>query len=356
MCLCNPGIASTPARRRAVAATAYRRLLRHPPRRRGDACVFLVIAKPVFYFSRIHPRRSRTPSAVRTAFPRPLRGRLRRGRARAAGSPSFKRAPPRRAGCEPAAGEGGHSATEDLCKLHKGSRAPGAAMRPKLLWTDPGLPPRREDDVKATVYSMAFNPSGTELVVAVANLVLVYATDDGDLRHRLRGHKDLVYTVSYGREGSKFASGGADNTVIIWNSRGEGVLKYTHSDSIQVVAHNPCCDQLASCTEGDFGLWSSTAKSVTKHKVGSKILSAKWSNDGQYLALGMYDLGVLHCHESSPGMRDAGGSFFEFELFRTVSGPSRRVRDSGRIDGVFTRQRRRDAIDAMPTRAYASRE
>ena len=168
-------------------------------------------------------------------------------------------------------------------------------MRPQLLWTDPGLPPRREDDVKATVYSMAFNPSGTELVVAVANLVLVYATDDGDLRHRLRGHKDLVYTVSYGREGSKFASGGADNTVIIWNSKGEGVLKYTHSDSIQVVAHNPCCDQLASCTEGDFGLWSSTAKSVTKHKVGSKILSARWSHDGQYLALGMRELGVLKC-------------------------------------------------------------
>ena len=109
-------------------------------------------------------------------------------------------------------------------------------MRPKLLWNDPGLPPRREDDVKATVYSMAFNPSGTELVVAVANLVLVYATEDGDLRHRLRGHKDLVYTVSYGREGSKFASGGADNTVIIWNSKGEGILKYTHSESIQVRA------------------------------------------------------------------------------------------------------------------------
>ena len=112
-------------------------------------------------------------------------------------------------------------------------------MRPQLLWADPGLPPRREDDVKATVYSMAFNPSGTELVVAVANLVLVYATDDGDLRHRLRGHKDLVYTVSYGREGSKFASGGADNTVIIWNSRGEGVLKYMHSESIQARSRRP---------------------------------------------------------------------------------------------------------------------
>ena len=72
---------------------------------------------------------------------------------------------------------------------------------------------------------MAFKPDGTEMVVAVSNLVLVYATEDGDLRHRLRGHKDLVYSVDYSRDGSRFASGGADNTVIIWTSKGEGVLK-----------------------------------------------------------------------------------------------------------------------------------
>ena len=86
----------------------------------------------------------------------------------------------------------------------------------------------------------------------------------------------------------------------LWEASGPGAERGpgtpgrpTHSMvSPQVVAHNPCCDQLASCTEGDFGLWSSTAKSVTKHKVGAKILSARWSNDGQYLALGMRDRGV----------------------------------------------------------------
>ena len=31
----------------------------------------------------------------------------------------------------------------------------------------------------------------------------------------------------------RFASGGADKTVIIWTSRAEGVLRYQHSDSIQ---------------------------------------------------------------------------------------------------------------------------
>ena len=39
-------------------------------------------------------------------------------------------------------------------------------------------------------------------------------------------------------------------------------------------------------TVTDFGLWSPEQKSVNKYKVSSKILSASWTNDGQYLALG----------------------------------------------------------------------
>ena len=36
-------------------------------------------------------------------------------------------------------------------------------------------------------------------------------------------------------------------------------------------------------------MWSKEQKSVTKHKVYSKILCARWNNDGQYIALGMYN-------------------------------------------------------------------
>ena len=127
------------------------------------------------------------------------------------------------------------------------------------------------------------------MVVAVSNLVLVYATSDGDLIHRLRGHKDVVYTVDYARDGLRFASGGADKTVIIWNHKGDGILKFTHNESIQIVCYNPTTEQLASCTATDMGMWSKEQKSVTKHKVYSKILCARWNNDGQYIALGMYN-------------------------------------------------------------------
>lgn len=43
----------------------------------------------------------------------------------------------------------------------------------------------------------------------------------------LIGHKDTVYCVCYAKDGKKFASGGADKSVIIWTSKLEGILKYS---------------------------------------------------------------------------------------------------------------------------------
>ena len=82
-------------------------------------------------------------------------------------------------------------------------------------------------------------------------------------------------------------AGGADKCVIIWTSKLEGILKYSHNDAIQCLAYNPVSHQLASCAHSDFGLWSGEQKSVQKHKVPSRVNCCSWTNDGQYLALGM---------------------------------------------------------------------
>lgn len=103
----------------------------------------------------------------------------------------------------------------------------------------------------------------------------------------ISGHRGTVYTVEYAKDGKRFASGGADSTIFIWTSEAEGLLKYSHNDSIQKLAYNPVTGQLASCTASDFGLWTPQQKSVAKTKVPSKILCASWTNDGQFLALGM---------------------------------------------------------------------
>ncbi|XP_029363234.1 intraflagellar transport protein 122 homolog isoform X1 [Echeneis naucrates] len=150
-------------------------------------------------------------------------------------------------------------------------------MRAVLAWKE----------TNECVYDLAFKPDGSQLIVAAGHRVLVWDAADGSLIQPLKGHKDIVYCVAYAKDGKRFASGSADKSIIIWTSKLEGILKYTHNDSIQCVAYNPVTHQLASCSSGDFGLWSPEQKSVNKHKVSSKITCCGWTNDGQYLALGM---------------------------------------------------------------------
>ncbi|NWT03940.1 IF122 protein, partial [Mionectes macconnelli] len=116
----------------------------------------------------------------------------------------------------------------------------------------------------------------------------VYDTSDGTLIQPLKGHKDTVYCVAYAKDG-KYHFGPLLVCVIIWTSKLEGILKYTHNDSIQCVSYNPLTHQLASCSSGDFGLWSPEQKSVSKHKTSCRITCCSWTNDGQYLALGMFN-------------------------------------------------------------------
>ncbi|KAK7884869.1 hypothetical protein WMY93_027992 [Mugilogobius chulae] len=136
-------------------------------------------------------------------------------------------------------------------------------MRAVLAW--------KESVRDQCVYDLAFKPDGTQLIVAAGKRVLVFEALDGAIHQPLKGHKDTVYCVAYAKDGKRFASGSADKSIIIWTSKLEGILKYTHNDSIQCLAYNPVTHQLASCSTGDFGLWSPEQKSVNKHKVSSKI-------------------------------------------------------------------------------------
>ncbi|XP_068714789.1 intraflagellar transport protein 122 homolog isoform X2 [Montipora foliosa] len=139
------------------------------------------------------------------------------------------------------------------------------------------------------IYDLVFNPDGSLILAAAGHLILVYDPVEGELVDILKGHKDTVYCLSCECTGKRFASGGADKNVIIWTSKLEGILKYSHNDSIQCLAYNPVTQHLASCTSNDFGLWSPDQKSVQKHKVPSRVTACSWTNDGQYLALGLFN-------------------------------------------------------------------
>jgi intraflagellar transport protein 122 len=157
-------------------------------------------------------------------------------------------------------------------------------MNTKSIWSD-HVPAR--DGLKSTINDLAISPDGSRLVVAVGNRVLLYNFHTGDLIESLRAHKEIVTCVDFSFDGTRFASGGSDNLVIIWKSSGQGLLKYTHAVGIQRVSYSPTNLHLLSCSENDFGMWSPEQKQVSKESISSKILSAAWAPNGSLVALGL---------------------------------------------------------------------
>ncbi|XP_046977398.1 intraflagellar transport protein 122 homolog [Vanessa cardui] len=144
----------------------------------------------------------------------------------------------------------------------------------------------------SSVHAICFSPDGTQLIVGAGEKVMVYDPRDGALVQLLQAHKGAVHAVSYCNDGKKFASGSADKNVIIWTSKMEGVLKYSHNEAIQCLAYNPVTYHLASCALSDFAFWSADVKAVQKYRVNGRITSCAWSPTGQHLAIGLANGGV----------------------------------------------------------------
>ncbi|KAG7313597.1 hypothetical protein JYU34_000752 [Plutella xylostella] len=139
----------------------------------------------------------------------------------------------------------------------------------------------------SSVHAICFSPDGSQLVIGAGEKVMVYDPHDGALVQLLQAHKGTVHAVAYCGDGKKFASGSADKNVIIWTSKMEGVLKYSHNEAIQCLAYNPATFHLASCALSDFAFWSAEVKAVQKFRVAGRITSCAWSPNGQFLAIGL---------------------------------------------------------------------
>ena len=153
-------------------------------------------------------------------------------------------------------------------------------MRTDIQWSERIPMPPPEANQTNQVWSVCFRPDGEQVLVAVADFIFVYNTSTGELMNKIKGHKDTVYCIAYSKDGQRFASGGADNAVVIWSAEGQGLLKYTHNDKIQALSFNPVLNSLASCSNIDFGLWMSDGQSVNKTKTPARSLCCDWSPDG----------------------------------------------------------------------------
>ncbi len=147
-------------------------------------------------------------------------------------------------------------------------------MKVTSIWCD--ILTSKNESTAKTVYDMCYRPDGTQVIVAAGNHVIIYDAIEGSVQNALKGHKDSVYCVEYAKDGKRFASGSADKTVIIWSCKGEGIVKYSHNDSIQCLAYNPITQQLASGAISDFALWAPESKNVVRNKVPARITCCRY--------------------------------------------------------------------------------
>jgi WD40 repeat protein len=103
----------------------------------------------------------------------------------------------------------------------------------------------------------------------------------------LRGHSNLVLDVSFSPDSQMLASASYDNTVKLWNRKGEIIRTLKGStDSVARVRFNPSGKILATTSwDNQIQVWrldDTLIKTLEGHK--DRVTSISWSNDGKALA------------------------------------------------------------------------
>ncbi|OXB55787.1 hypothetical protein ASZ78_014330 [Callipepla squamata] len=189
-------------------------------------------------------------------------------------------------------------------------------MRAALTW---------RDRAEHCIYDLAFKPDGTQLIIAAGNRLLVYDTSDGTLIQPLKGHKDTVYCVAYAKDGKYHFCGtyyfaesqkeAFENDLLKCDCNfipGIMTLYSAFHTILLLTSWHPAPPVTSVCLLLTFPLNLTPFKKMYFHPPSLCAYSVpfchpaawvwqltlwyvcffSWTNDGQYLALGMFN-GVI---------------------------------------------------------------
>jgi WD40 repeat protein len=148
-----------------------------------------------------------------------------------------------------------------------------------------------------TIFDVTFNPDGTQISTASADLTRtakVWDSRTGEELQVLSGHDAGVYGVAYSPNGDRIVTSSVDRTARVWNST-TGELLFTilgHAGSVFRAAYSPDGTMIATASyDGTTKLWDSETgqELVTLYGHKDGVSAVEFSTDGSRLFTGSVD-------------------------------------------------------------------